>query len=260
MRSSNDTLIGVYVTREFIDPAVGEEHYYTSSFESVIEKGTDGNRVYGNLDKENETISFPGINGFALLCIQQEEDGNTYMKTINEFFSDTNTSIINDSYEVSGTLYYSDEGEDLILYMHPIYETANGEFYLISQLGGTLLSQGGDISTSFSSSESSTADGSTTESSYREFTVSVKEATPVEKIIFTQFDSKGNVLQEDTYTSANMPESYSRKKGSAYILVTSTDLDGTITYDIINQEDGAFPLYLPTDDILCQEVSIDIED
>lgn len=260
MRSSNDTLIGVYVTREFIDPAVGEEHYYTSSFESVIEKGTDGNRVYGNLDKENETISFPGINGFALLCIQQEEDGNTYMKTINEFFSDTNTSIINDSYEVSGTLYYSYEGEDLTLYMHPIYETANGEVYLISQLGGTLLSQGGDISTSFSSSESSTADGSTTESSYREFTVSVKEATPVEKIIFTQFDSKGNVLQEDTYTSANMPESYSRKKDSAYILVTSTDLDGTITYDIINQEDGAFPLFLPTDDILCQEVSIDIED
>lgn len=303
MRSSNDTLIGVYVTREFIDPAVGEDDYYTSSFGSVTEKGTDANRVYGNLDKENDTISFPGINGFALLCVQQEEEGNAYFKTINECFSDTSTSIINDSCEVSGTLYYDSskvanhyyaesteelleefedfdasrvtteeqedgtilydyatEGEDLTLYMHPIYETANGEVYLISQPGGTLLSQGGDISTSFSSSESSTADGSTTESSYRKFTVSVKEATPVEKIIFTQFDSKGNVLQEDTYTSANMPESYSRKKGSAYILVTSTDLDGTITYDIINQEDGAFPLCLPTDNIFCEDASIDIKD
>lgn len=302
MGSSNDTLIGIYVSKDFIDPAIGKEHYYTSSFDSLTGKATDSNKVYGNLDKENETISFPGIDGFALLCIQQEEDGNTYFKTINEFFSDTNTSIIDDGCEVSGTLYYDSnkianhyyaesteelleevedfdasqvtteeqedgtilydyatEGEDLTLYIHPVYETANGEVYLVAQLGGTFLSQG-TISTSFSSSESSTAGDSTTESSYRKFTVSVKEACPVEKIIFTQFDSEGNVVQKDTYTSANMPESYSRKKGSAYILVTSTDLDGNITYSTINQEDETFSLYLPADDIFCEDASIYIED
>lgn len=302
MRSSNDTLIGIYVTKEFIDPAIGEDDYYTSSFGSVTKKEADGDRVYGNLDKENETISFPDINGFALLCFQQEENGNTYFRTINESFSDTDISIINESREISGTLYYDSskianhyyaesteelleefedfdasrvtteeqedgtilydyatEGEDLTLYIHPIYETANGEVYLIAQLGSTFLSQG-DISTSFSSSESSTLNGKTSESSYTKFTVSVKAANPVEKIIFTQFDSKGNVLQEDTYTSANMPETYTRKRDSAYILVTSTDLTGNITYSTINQEDETFSLYLPTDNIFCQDASIDIKD
>lgn len=304
MGSANDTLIGIYVSKEFIDPVIKSEQYYTSSFGSLTGKATEGNKIYGNLDKENETISFPGIDGYALLSIQQEEDGNTYFKTVNEFFSDTNTSIIDNGYEVSGTLYYDSnkiadhydadskeellkeleevedfdasritaeeyedgtslyeyatEGEDLSLYIHPIYETAGGEVYLVAQLGGTYLSPG-TISTSFSSSESSTSGGSTTESNYRKFTVSVKEACPIKEIIFTQFDSKGNVLQKDTYTSATTPETYTRKKDSAYILVTSTDLTGNITYNTINQEDETFSLYLPTDGIFCQDASIDIE-
>lgn len=267
MRSANDTLIGIYVSKEYIDAF----SYYISSSGSLNAKMVDDGRVYGTLDKENETISFPDINGFALLCFQQEENGNTYFSTINEHFSDTSTSIIGESREVSGTLYYdsskvanhyfeeSTEGEDLTLYIHPIYETANGEVYLTAEPGGTFFSQG-DISTSFSSSESSTLGGSTTESSYTKFTVSVKAASPVEKIIFTQFDSKGNVLQEDTYTSANMPETYTRKRDSAYILVSSTDFAGNITYSTINQEDETFSLYLPTDDIFCEDASINIED
>lgn len=303
MSSANDTLIGLYVTRDAIDPVIGENNYYLSPSGSLSEKNTDGSRVYGNLDKENETISFPDINGFALLCVQKEENGNTYFQTIiNEIFSDTDTSIINDGCEIDSTLYYDSskvtnhhfadstetyledfedfdasrittekqedgtilydyatDGEELTLYVHPIYETADGEVYLIAEPGDTFLSQG-DISTSFSSSESSTAGSSTTESNYRKFTVSVKAASPVEKVIFTQFDSKGNVLQEDTYTSANMPETYTRKRDSAYILVSSTDLAGNITYSTINREDEIFSLYLPTDDIFCEDASINIED
>jgi len=298
MGCANDTLIGLYVTKEFIDPV---DSFYLSSSGSLSEKQMGGNRVYGTLDKEKETISFPGIEGFALLCISQEENGNAYFKTMNENFSDINTSVINDGYEVSGTLYYdssmvanhfiaqsteesSDEfeefdasrittekqedgtihydyatkGEDLTLYIHPIYETANGKVYLSAQPDETLLSQG-EISTSFSSSESSTANGNTTESCYRKFTVSVEAANPVDKLIFTQFDSKGNVLQEDAFTSADIPEVYARKKDCAYILVASTDLTGTITHDTINQADETFSLFLPTDDIFCKEVLIDIE-
>lgn len=300
MGSANDTLIGVYVTTEYIDTLDWDNISINSSGSVDVKSKNDG-RIYGTLNTEEETVSFPDIEGSALLSLSVEEnDENYHNTTITGHFSDTHTSITDIGCEISGTLYYDiskvsthhltaspedaedyentntmhmstetqedgtilydhyTEGEALIMYVYPIFKTAGGEIYLIAQPGISSYS-GGEISTSFSSSESTTANGKT--SSYTtKFTVTLKAEAPSDTITFTQIGKNRNTLQEDTYSAEKIPETYIRNKESSYILVTSLDSDGNTTYDTINTEDEFFSLYLPTKSIFCDKVLIEVKD
>jgi hypothetical protein len=263
MSSSEDTLIGVYVTTDYID-TYDWDNFSISSSGSVSVKQRDDGKVYGTLDSENDTISFPNIDGFAFLNLSKVKDGETYQASIaTEHFCETYSDISDNGNEISTSLYYDsnkaalqDETESSF-YLHPIYQTAGGDVYFIAGKGGFLITNG-EMSTTFSNSKSAVSNGKT-DTSLTEFTINVKSATPAETVVFTQVAENGTTLQEDTYTAEQFPETYTRKNGCAYILVAITDSDGNTRYETINAEDETFSLFLPTDDIFCDEVMIEVE-
>ena len=251
MASSNDKLIGIYVTTEYID--------------------NSDNKIYGTLDNENQTISFPDIEGYALLYPSFEKDGETYNYCVNKAFSNINILLTDEGLEVSGTLYYDTSKiallqpcdspeEELSFFVHPVYEATDGKVYLIlSTDSGIFVSdENGKTSHTISGTRTRTIDGQS-DNIQTKFTTSYEATVPVITIVFTQMDQTGNILQSDTYSTADIPESYKRNPDSAYILVTSTDQNGTVTYDVINNEEEGYSFYIPTSSLICEEAYIEIE-
>ena len=295
--SVGDTLIGAYVTTEYVDTYdLGHNSLSTSDSVSVDKK--DLGRIYGTLDKENETVTFPGIEGYSLINLKEEKDGQTYIKLISDGFSDTCTNIMDNSEEITGTIYYDasklslhyycetpDEdyenregitctteeledgsilydyattGDDYSVYVNPIYQCSNGDIYLMSSTG-MMLSDDGDYSESISSQKTATTNTSDA-SSLSKVTICFKSNLPAEQVTLTQMDKNGNVLQKDSYSAKEFPESYSRKPDCDCILVTKTDCNDDTSYDVIHKDEDSYTLYLQSDSFFCEGVSVEITD
>ena len=295
--SVSDTLIGAYVTTEYVD-TYDLDHNSLSTSGSVSVNQKDLGRIYGTLDKENETITFPGIEGYSLINLKEEENGQIYNNTICDGFSDTCTSTTDNSVEISGTIYYDKSklsmhyiclhpdddyenredltltteeyedgsilydyattGEDYSVYVNPIYQCSNGDIYLMPSTG-MMLSDDGDYSDSISCQKTATTNTSDV-STLSKVTVYFKSSQPAEQVTFTQIDKKGNVLQEDSYSSKDFPEIYSRKPDCDYILVTKTDCNDATSYDVINKDEDSYTLYMQSDSFFCEGVSVEITD
>lgn len=257
--SVGDTLIGAYVTTEYID-TYDWDNLSMSASGSMSVNQKDQGRIYGTLDKENETVTFPGIEGFALIQLKEEKDGQTYNKLLSDGFSDTCTNIMDNSEEITGTIYYDNAttGEDYSVYVNPIYQCSNGDIYLMSSTG-MMLSDDGDYSESISSQKTATTNTSDA-SSLSKVTVYFKSSLPAKQVAFTQVDKNGNVLLEDAYTTKDFPETYSRKPDCDYILVAKMDCNGDTIYDVINKDEDSYTLYLQSDSFFCNGVTVEIAD
>lgn len=257
--SVGDTLIGAYVTTEYID-TYDWDNLSMSASGSVSVNQKDQGRIYGTLDKENETVTFPEIAGYALIQLKEEKDGQTYNKLLSDGFSDTCTNIMDNSEEITGTIYYDNAttGEDYSVYVNPIYQCSNGDIYLMSSIG-MMLSDDGDYSESISSQKTATTNTSDA-SSLSKVTVYFKSSLPAKQVTFTQVDKNGNVLLEDAYTTKDFPETYSRKPDCDYILVAKMDCNGDTIYDVINKDEDSYTLYLQSDSFFCDGVTVEITD
>ncbi|MDO4298867.1 MAG: hypothetical protein Q4C59_10410 [Lachnospiraceae bacterium] len=179
---SGDTMIGVYVTTEYVDPMelTGELQL---SWQDIRSGKWGKERLYGTVDWEKETVVFPGISGYALLYGGVAEE--TYANVTDPVFTDIRISVSDHSYSLRGTIRYngtsvarkigylsrdgwkedfSEEeivsveavegrngeteytattiGEELYFYLNPVFHTAEGEIYLVPGSGTGASSEG----------------------------------------------------------------------------------------------------------------------
>lgn len=253
--SVGDTLIGAYVTTEYVD-TYDLDHNSLSTSDSVSVDKKDLGRIYGTLDKENETITFPGIEGYSLINLKEEKDGQTYNKLISDGFSDTCTNIMDNSEEITGTIYYDASK----LSLHYYCETPDEDYENREGITCTTEEEeDGDYSESISCQKTATTNTNDV-SSLSKITVCFKSSLPAEKVTFTQIDKKGTVLQKDSYSAKELPEIYSRKPDCDCILVTKTDCNDDTCYDVIHKDVDSYTLYLQSDSFFCEGLSVEITD
>ena len=123
--SSEDQLIGAFITREYY-----EERLYASE-----------------TDKDESGISFGNIEGIIVLGeVKKNENGDDYLKMRgSREVADTHIAInVTDEGEenvLTATIYtYPENVEGNIIYTNPIYQTKDGQIYVVS---GSGLSTGG---------------------------------------------------------------------------------------------------------------------
>lgn len=268
--SSEDQLIGAFITREYLDlfdmEAYLEDH--VSSFvdgeDLVIEDDAKyEERLYASeTDKDESGISFGNIEGIIVLGeVKKNENGDDYLKMRgSREVADTHIAInVTDEGEenvLTATIYtYPENVEGNIIYTNPIYQTKDGQIYVVSgsglSTGGTEV-EGMESSAKFDSEIKDTVNG---ESKARKTTVEVKfkvMSKPIEIGLY-QMSKDHQLLAKEIYEPGKLPEKIKAKKDTAYFLIETKkqDLGGNISiereiFEQNEEEDAKLYTYYPT--------------
>lgn len=222
---SKDTLIGVFVTEEYLD-LFGTDAYLYGQYANPLYATV--NR-HGNDEPSDWEISFENIRGLNFLApVRTNKEGESYRATqqsdgICEAHTDINTSDDKEELRLSATVYSIPKatGEDLTYFANPVYQTADGKIYTVPASGistGSADSEGVRLSASLS-------DQTDTKDKWRvrteSTTVDIQFTVIYEPVRITlfQMDTDNRILKQESYLPGKLPETLHAKKDAAYILV-----------------------------------------
>ena len=252
--ATNDRLIGCFITTEHID-LFDFEGYFNDNANKLVSGGTigiDGDTAayQGKLYAEyyEETLHhedgteftvggyrFPDLEGIAYFAPTiYEEDGHQYVTfESGEGVNDVDNRVIshNDEdycVELSATVYApvdaDDEftGNEIIFYLNPVYQTAEGSIYLISGQGMAMnsTSAGMIMAQTLSEEYTTTVNGEKkTAGSSVEITYETAYVPRLLRVI--EMDGAGMVLGVSELDPEKLPDTYTPRDGCAYMISES---------------------------------------
>lgn len=311
-----DKFIGVFITKEYVS-LFDSEGYLNANLDKINVGGTtvlEGDRsayegrLYATLVSEPITSEetgetrnhykyvFEDVEGFPhfIPLITDPEAGDSYYSpSYDEAVSVTQLVLTGgdeEKLELAGTIYYDSSISQIKVYINPVYQTSDGEVYLINGSGMTLSDQtggsGGKFTqtleettttavdgevylTSGSSMTSSDQTGGTggrftqtvdsEEKSYScKVVTSVALIDPPEKIAVVQLDADSAIVSRTEYEPGTLPETLIVEAGTEYIIVEtfthSNDGEEIIVRDMYNSDDTTatdFNTFTLRDDGIC---------
>lgn len=244
-KTSGDRLIGAFITREYLDlydtEAFLKEHAGKPTGSKQL-SGTDllpdQTKLFATVEKNGSAspfdweVSFPGAEGICFFSpLWQDEYGGEYQGSvfdpvICEVNHELHTVEQEDSLELSGTIYQTPKtgsGEDMRFYLNPVFQTTQGDIYLMSGTGCSVrqadaeISEGEQASSSLTDERKLTVNG---ETKTEKTSVTVKFGVMYEpvKVTFCQMDAEHQVLKEETFEPKDVPDRLHTEPGTAYIL------------------------------------------
>lgn len=222
---SKDTLIGVFITEEYLD-LFGTDAYLYGQYANPLYATV--NR-HGNDELSDWEISFENIRGLNFLApVWTTKDGESYRAAqqsdgICETHTDINSSDDKEELRLSATVYSIPKaaGKELTYFANPVYQTADGKIYTVPASGistGTADSEGVRLSTSFS-------DQTETKDKWRvkteSTTVDIQFSVMYEPVRITLFQmgADNRILKQESHLPGKLPETLHVGKDAAYILV-----------------------------------------
>lgn len=135
------------------------------------------------------------------------------------------------SLTMEGTIYATPMSENQTYYCNPVYQSADGSVYTISEYGGFMVSdesysEGPVITQTLDASTTVTENGKAmTESTSIKISISIMFAP--EKIIVMQMDENNELLSRMEYAPDMMPEDVMPEADTAYLIVETIKRDDT---------------------------------
>ena len=228
--AGQDEFIGMYITFESLDTygLQGSQKIFASQ---KTEDASDSGAV---------SYEFPGIEGIAFFMPLVHSPDKTAIYRTNNIGPEVNEveMTVTDSYvqELKGKIYIS-PAELIILFPNRVYETADGEVYMVPATGSSMSVENG-ISASMTLTQdetmTTTINGQTSETTSKAvLTVQIIEA-PVQYIV-KQFSAEDAVISNTLVTADNIPEALTAVQGMAYAIV-ETHCAGQGSTKLVNRE------------------------
>ncbi len=257
--ASGDRLIGVYVTKEYLD-LLDMEAYLNDHMGQVlggdsftIEGDTSAyeGRIYAvndSTDSLEPNYTFPDLDGVAIYCVEAKDPdrgescwtsgpGSEAWMHVNYGVEDGQESI-----EITADLYVSDQVSHHAMYANPMYQTADGRVYLCSGTGASSdLREGGTLSQTVEETTTLTQNGETKQVRYK-VTVSMTAIPPAETIRVVQMSQDNEVLAAQDFPADQVPAEFTPDWNTAYLLVESHSGD-TVTRELYDREEESFRSY-----------------
>ncbi|MBQ6550405.1 MAG: hypothetical protein IJL78_03265 [Lachnospiraceae bacterium] len=245
-------LIGVFITREYLDLFDSDRYFEENTAKLAeggvisgkdMEKYTD--RLYAKaLDKSDGTdengepimtkdFVFEGVEGIRFFSAHVEDVNGSYVTTISDdvvadIHLDFHSSDTEERVALSGSIYVAEGMKQANFYFNPVYETADGEIYLISGDGlffGDELGPGASMGQTMSETRTVTEDGAETVSSVDvEVTISVIDAPGATDVLW--FDADSVLLSRTSYPEGTVPASIEPVPGAAYLIAETAAPSG----------------------------------
>lgn len=244
-----DRLVGVYITTEHVD-RFDFEAYFNDNASAIVNGGeisaSDASaysgRVYAVKDESGNYV-FPETNGIAYFFTYESDDVATYYASHGDVgISDTNThfnsSETEDSIDLSATVYGIAGQSIQAFYLNPVYQTSDGDVYLLPGNGVSgSTSVGMIMSQTFSESHDVMSD----EGDIIKQSSSVKIAySIIEKPLsytFIEMDASSSEILRREYKIGSVPDEYTADKDTAYIIVETHYSDST-EYAVCQRSDN----------------------
>lgn len=195
---------------------------YTLAGQRLYAKRTDGAQV---------SYEFPA--GCGLSCFIYDvfdEDGDAYRsQTVSAEIDVVNLAYHAGEpsrYELEGTLYATADTRAVIR-MNPVYQTPNGDVYVLSDKPTGYQVHGGSGWSAFQTQEYAVDKGYTT---YQGSTVtlSVEYVTLPETYVIIEMSEANEPLRQSEYAPGELPETYTPGADAAYLLLEARAGEGTV--------------------------------
>ncbi len=278
---SSDTLIGVLVTKDYLDlndgirPADDGEVTEsinakdTARYCATIVETPFTNKETGETGVVKE-YAFKGIEGMSFFAPKMMSPSGSYRSQIVDApFADVHTHYHvtdeGESISLKGTIYMTSGVNFDALYFNPVYQSASGEVYVVSGdaiVGFDGFIPGASMSTTLNEKRTKTVgDSDVTDSTEIEVTVSYKDIPT--GVVILQFDGSDQLLSRDEYIPGMMPETLTMRPEAQYAVVetitVSEDPLSAVTREIYQRRDDALEVFLCREDGLCDKQSYDID-
>lgn len=279
--TSSDKLIGVLITREYLD-LFDSERYLTDNIDKLVngEEISDSvsakyqGRLYaalietGHTDGETQEIGgrkeyvFEGVNGICYFVPQITDQFGTYWsssgdETISDGHIHFNSTDDGESIDIEGTIYVSTSEYAGKFFFNPVYQTVAGEVYAVSG-NGIFVDDNGTAGMSMSheiKEEQSSMIGDLTMSSGSHIKITISYMDEPVKVSILQFDNGNNLLSRMDCDPNKLPNILQTQPGAQYIIVETTtssqEQTANITRDIYQTEDETFFAFSCREDGIC---------
>lgn len=256
LTQEKDKLIGVYVTKEYVD-TFDFEHYFEENIGDIMndgggfiegdEQSSYQNRIYATIVDEvsvdevsgekitHQSYKFKDLEGmgyYSPVCYETEE-GNAYVAIesdpgICDAKSHITGTDAGDMIELEGTIYVCPQEEDVVgVYCNPVYQCPDGSVYLVPGQG---MSFSGDVegaTMSHKVEDKITVKEKGEEKTYaNSVEMHVKTSYAPEKIIVMQMDASGNKLDYQEYEPGKLPKEIEPLADTEYFIVETYKMDG----------------------------------
>ena len=239
-QSSDDTLIGAFVTREPLETmdrvlALQPEALFSGAPAQAEEK------LWAEFDPETRDYSFPQRKGFLLYCMEQTDDDGSYTKVCSDpVFSDGGNHIryINDdlSYSLDAKLFYAEGGGVQSWYVNPVYQASDGVYVLP---GSGVSADGGSMTQTLSQTRSETTSENGRSASRQrscEIQITIEASAQPEQVVILWMDAEHGVLGRKVFLPGQLPETLSCGDAE-FLLVEERAADGSARRAIYDAQD-----------------------
>jgi len=228
VETTSDKMVGTFITKGYLD-LFDVESYVKDNIGSIqdgIIPADDpkySERVYATPVEHG--YAFPDLEGILLASFWVETDTEGYWSSV---VQDDGLSDISKKYESTDTgssiahsanIYVPYNTGEVVFYLNPVYQTANGEVYLVSGTGISMnTTHGGEMKQTVHSA-AKISDGNQTTSYAYDLEVAVHCIDVPKAVTYIQMDAQHQVLHRETYIPGQLPDELTPLKKAAYILI-----------------------------------------
>ena len=240
-----DKLVGVFITFERMDLDFDiegwiEDNGITDGAEISLEESLQYQ------EKLPVTLSDEGwvVPGHEGISVGRYWNGEYWTGFSSEGICELNSNIsatdAGDNIAVEGTVYFPADAE-VMLCINPVYQTPEGEFYVVQGNSCHSHLQTGSMSQSVRDEKTWTQDG-TSYTFCAEFKTTVQGVELAEKVVLVWMDADHSEVSRAEYDPNALPESVTPAEGAAYLIVEEIAGEN-ITRTIYQPEDEQITVY-----------------
>lgn len=281
-----DRLVGVFVTREHLN-LFDMESYLQDNAEKLVSGGElfvedstqYDRRIYAELvekkwsDEEGnshsyETFEFAGLEGELLSTCWIDDGAEGYWSNdAGDWFSEVRNGMNsgdNDStgLEMEATIYVSPAMEEILFFYNPVYQTPEGEVYLVEGQGSACQYHLGSSMTHTLSDEKTTTLDGVQSRNWTDIRVEVECIQTAERIVLNFANEKNEVFFREEYHGGDIPAEVTVPEGTAYVICEVFHLDETGEETLIRQitdpEGEAIEVYREVEDGICRKSTLEV--
>lgn len=278
--SKADRLVGVFVTTEYLDlydaDAYLEEYLKNNAgsisdgYTIIIDSNTHQNRVYATFVEEpyqdddgeyhfSNTYEFEGLDGIVLAVYQIQNGEESYTSSsAGEGICDVHSRTGGEDQGISGTIWMAKNSGEVIYYMNPIYQTADGQVYLVPGSGLHISSDvGGRASQKIEEKVTATENGETFSYTFSA-EVFIDFTDPADTVTIIQMNKQDEEVKRETFRAGNLPKQFVPEHSTAYLIVIS-ESDNGVHRQINQPGEDKFEVFVQLGEQICTKDYIFVE-
>lgn len=270
--SKADRLVGVFITTEYLDildAEVALEEYLKNNAGNISDGETitfdtnnQHNRVYATFIEEpyqdedgeyhfSNNYDFSGLEGISLATYQiQNGEESYYTSSVGDGICDVHMKSGGEDQGISGTIWMAKNSGEVIYYMNPIYQTADGRVYLVPGSGLHISSDvGGRASQKIEEKATTTENGETYSYTFSA-EVFIDFVEPAQTITIIQMNENDEEIKRETFQVDNLPKQLVPGDDIAYLIVSSQSGD-SVTRQINQPGEDQIEVFVQLDKQIC---------